>query len=155
MDAVLRAAAVYAFLLVVLRLAGRHGLGRLTAFDFVLLLILGEAVQQSLLGQDFSIIRAVSVVAVLAVLQAVFASLRGHMPVLDRWAERVPIVVVADGRCLPDQMRQAGIDERDLLEAARRSQGLERLDEVRHAVVEVCGAITIIPRQDSKDRRAA
>jgi uncharacterized membrane protein YcaP (DUF421 family) len=146
MDALLRAAAIYAFLLVILRLAGRRTLGELTAFDFVLLLVIGEAAQQALLGEDFSLARALSVVGALAAAQVAFSLLKERYPALGRWRERVPVVVVADGLCLRDPMREARIDERDILEAARRLQGLERVDQIKYAVIEA-GGITIVPKR--------
>lgn len=147
MDALLRAAAIYALLLVILRLTGRRTLGELTGFDFLLLLIIGEATQQALLGDDFSPARALSVVVALAAAQVAFSLLKGHFPALDRrWRESVPIVVVADGRCLRDGMREARIDEHDILDAARRLQGLERLDQIQYAMIEAGGSITIVPK---------
>ncbi len=147
MDAVLRAAAVYLLLLVILRLAGRRTLGELTAFDFVLLLIIGEATQQALLGEEFSLARAVLVVVALAALQAAFSLLKERVPALAGWTDAVPVVVVADGRCLRDRMLKARIDERDIMEAARRHQGVERLDQIAYAMVEARGGgITIVPK---------
>lgn len=147
MDAVLRAAAIYALLLVILRLAGRRTLGELTAFDFVLLLIIGEATQQALLGADFSLTRAVLVVAALAVLQVAFSLVKERLPALSRWADNVPVVVVADGRCLPDRMRKARVDEHDILDAARRLGGVERIDQIECALVEAGGGITVVPKR--------
>ena len=147
MDGILRAAAIYLLLLVILRLAGRRTLGELTAFDFVLLLIIGEATQQALLGEDFSLNRAVLVVVTLAVLQVVFSVLKERVPALGSWTDAVPVVVVADGRCLRDRMREARIDERDIMEAARGVQGVERLDQIAYAMVESRGGITIVPKQ--------
>jgi uncharacterized membrane protein YcaP (DUF421 family) len=58
MESVLRATAIYVFLLLVFRITGKRSLAQITAFDFVLLLIIGEATQQALLGEDFSVINA-------------------------------------------------------------------------------------------------
>jgi uncharacterized membrane protein YcaP (DUF421 family) len=67
-DSVLRAAAIYLVLLVLFRVAGRRTLSEITSFDFVLLLVIGEATQQALLGEDFSLIHAVLVIVTLIML---------------------------------------------------------------------------------------
>jgi uncharacterized membrane protein YcaP (DUF421 family) len=59
----------------------------------------------------------------------------------------VPTIIVENGRPLRDRMRKARVDEDDVMEAARRLQGIERLDQIRYAVLEVSGGITVIPRE--------
>lgn len=65
---------------------------------------------------------------------------------LSKWLEGVPTVIVADGKPLQRQMHKARLTEDDVLEAARRLQGIHRLDDIQYAVVEVSGGISIIPR---------
>ena len=77
MDAVLRATAMYLLLLTVFRVSGRRMLAELTTFDFVLLLIIGEATQQALLGEDFSFINAMLVIVTLVTLEIVLSLLKG------------------------------------------------------------------------------
>jgi uncharacterized membrane protein YcaP (DUF421 family) len=149
MDAVLRAAAIYLVLLVVFRVSGRRTLAELTTFDFVLLLIIGEATQQALLGEDFLLTKAVLVIVTLLTIELVLSFLKERVPFLDKLLDGVPMVVVDHGRLLRDRMRKARIDEGDILEAARRLQGIERLDQIKYAVLEVSGGITVVPN----DRR--
>jgi uncharacterized membrane protein YcaP (DUF421 family) len=146
MDAVLRAAAIYFFLLLVFRLAGRRTLMELTTFDFVLLLVIGEATQQALLGENFSVTYGMIVIVTLLVIDIGLALLKVRSPRIDRLIEGVPMIVVENGRMLEDRMRWARIDKEDILEAARRLQGLERVDQIKYAVVEVSGGITIVPK---------
>lgn len=148
MDIVLRAAAIYGVILLVLRVSGRRSLRDLTAVDFVLLLVVGEAAQLALLGHGFSLGRALLVVAALAATEALLAALKGRLPPLDRLlpAGGVPTILVEDGRWLRGPMREARVDERTVIEAARRLEGLERLDQIRYAAVEAGGAITIVPK---------
>jgi uncharacterized membrane protein YcaP (DUF421 family) len=73
MDSVLRAAAIYLVLLVLFRVAGRRTLSEMTSFDFVLLLVIGEATQQALLGEDFSLINAVLVIITLIMLDVLIS----------------------------------------------------------------------------------
>ena len=149
MDAVLRATAMYLLLLTVFRVSGRRMLAELTTFDFVLLLIIGEATQQSLLGEDFSFINAILVIVTLVTLEIVLSLLKGWAPFLGKLLDGTPMIVVDHGRPLRERMHKARIDEEDILEAARRLQGIERLDQIKYAVLEVSGGISVIPNDRS------
>jgi uncharacterized membrane protein YcaP (DUF421 family) len=146
MDAVLRAAALYIFLLVIFRIAGERTLASLTTFDFVLLLIIAEATQQGLLGDDFSVVKAILVIATLIGLDIGISLLKDRSRLLHKIIEGVPLVIVEDGRMLEDRMRRARIDLDDVLQAARERQGLERVDQIKFAVLERTGEISIIPK---------
>lgn len=146
MDAVLRTATIYFFLLVLFRLAGKRTLGDVTPFDFVLLLIIGEATQQGLLGDDFSVTNALLVVTTFIVIDIVLGVAKQRTHWLERVVEGTPVVVFADGVPVRDRMNRARIDEADILEAARTKHGLESLEQVKFAVLERSGGISIIPR---------
>lgn len=146
MDAVLRTATIYLFLLVLFRLAGKRTLGEVTPFEFVLLLIIGEATQQGLLGDDVSVTNALLVVTTFIAIDIGLGLLKHRLPSLERAVEGTPVVVFAEGKPLQERMDRARIDESDILAAAREKQGLERLDQVKFAVLERSGGISIIPR---------
>ena len=149
MDSVLRGAAIYFFLLVLFRLAGKRTLSDVTTFDFVMLLIIGEATQQALLGEDFSLTNAFLVILTLIGLDIAMSLWQQRWPRLSKWIEGVPLVIVEDGRPLHERMKRARVSEKDVLTAARERQGLARMDQIRYAVLERSGGISIIPRQDS------
>src|SRR5680860_668549 len=94
MDAVLRAAAIYLLLLVIFRIAGKRSLAQITTFDFVLLLIIGEATQQALLGNDFSMTKAMIVIVTLLMLDIGFSLAQGRFPKLTPWLEDMPLLLV-------------------------------------------------------------
>ncbi|MCO7543570.1 DUF421 domain-containing protein [Stutzerimonas nitrititolerans] len=146
MDSVLRAAAIYLVVLVVFRLAGRRTLSELTTFDFVLLLIIGEATQQALLGDDFSIVNAMVVIVSLVVFDITLSLLKNKSRWLSKLIDGEPMIIVEHGQVLERRIRKARIDEGDILEAARHSQGLERIDQIKFAILEKDGKISIIPR---------
>lgn len=146
MDAVIRALAIYAFLLVLFRITGRRSLAQITTFDFVLLLIVSEATQQGLLGNDFSLTNAFLVILTLVGTDLSLSLLSGRWPVLNRWVNSLPLVLIQDGEPLDDRMNKARVDEEDILEKARQ-QGLERMDQIKYAVLERNGGISIIPKQ--------
>ncbi|HEY7553198.1 MAG TPA: YetF domain-containing protein [Candidatus Binatia bacterium] len=147
MDAVMRAVAIYFFLLIVFRLAGQRTLANLTTFDFVLLLVIAEATQQGLLGEDFSVTNAFLVIVTLIGIDIGLSLLKNRFLALDKLLEGVPLVIVVDGKPLKDRMERARVDESDVLVAARERQGLERLDQIRYAVLERTGEISIIPKR--------
>jgi uncharacterized membrane protein YcaP (DUF421 family) len=147
MDAVLRAAAVYVVLLFVFRIAGRRTLAEMTPFDLVLVFIIGEATQQALLGQDFSITNAVLVIVTLLFLDIIMSLAKDRSRTFEKLIDGVPTIIVADGQPLTERMRKARVDEQDVMEAARRLHGLERLDQIKYAVLEVSGGISVIPRE--------
>jgi uncharacterized membrane protein YcaP (DUF421 family) len=146
MESVLRGAAVYLFLLVVFRIAGQRTLAQITTFDLVLLLIISEAIQQALIGNDNSMTNAGLIVLTLAGLNVGLSVLKQRSKHAEKVLEDVPLVLVAEGRILKDRMDKVRVDEDDILEAARSMHGLERLDQIRYAVLERSGDISIIPQ---------
>jgi uncharacterized membrane protein YcaP (DUF421 family) len=149
MESVFRAVVIYLFLLLVVRITGRRLLAELTTFDFVLLLIISEATQQAMLGEDFSIINAWVVIATLCSLEIFLAAVKTRFPRVDRWLDGRPVLVVQDGRPLEDRLRAEGVTRDDVLTAAREAHGIETFDEVKHAVVEESGSISIVPKRRS------
>lgn len=148
MDSVLRAIAIYLFLLLIFRIAGRRTLTQMTNFDLVLLLLIGESTQQGLLGNDFSLTNAFLVVMTLVGLDIGISLGKQRSPQLEKLVEGVPLVIVEDGKPLKDRMEKARVDESDVLVAARTLQGLERMEQIKYAVLERSGGISIIPKQD-------
>lgn len=146
MDAILRAGVVYLVLLVLFRIAGKRSLAQVTTFDFVLLLIVAEAIQQAMIDADHSLTNAFLVVATLLGIDIALSLLKQRAPGLERWLDDVPLVLVADGKPLKDRMERARVDEEDVLSSARQLQGLERMDQIKYAVLERSGGITIVPR---------
>jgi uncharacterized membrane protein YcaP (DUF421 family) len=149
MDSVIRGVAIYFVLLIIVRLSGRRTLAQMTPFDLVLVLIVAETTQQALLGDDFSIVNAVVLIVTLFTVDIGLSYLKRVFPKFDPLLDGVPTVLVSHGK--PDQRAlsrsRVGMDE--VLEAARVQQGLERLDQVKFAVLEPGGTISIVPKQPS------
>jgi len=153
-DSVLRAAVIYLFLVVVLRLAGRRTLSEITTFDLVLLLIISEATQQALLGEDHSMTNAFLVILTLVAIDIGLSLLKQRSRALEKWLDGLPTVIVEDGVPLHSVMTRARVDEADVLAAARQLQGLERMDQIKYAVLEPSGGITVIPKPPGGSGRA-
>lgn len=147
MDAVLRAGAIYLALLILFKLSGRRSLAQLTTFDFVLLLIIGEATQQALLGEDFSVTNMVLVIATLIALDVGASLLKRRSDWLARLLDGSPTIIVEHGVPMQWRMDKARLTLEDVMESAREN-GLERLDQIRYAIIERNGRISIIRRGD-------
>ena len=150
METILRALAMYLFLLLIFRISGKRSLAQITTFDFVLLLVIGEASQQALIGKDYSIITAMLAIATLMAIDIALSLIKDRAPTVDRWLEDVPVIVVAHGQPLYERMKQERVDLDDVLSAARSLHGLECLEQIKYAVLERNGGISIIPADDRR-----
>src|SRR5690606_21013945 len=148
MDAVLRGTAIYLFLLVLFRVAGRRTFAEMTSFDFVLLLVIGEATQQALLGDDFSVTNAFIVIVTLIAIDVLFSLAKGWLPKLDKIIEGQPTIVVEHGKPLLQRLKRARVSVDDVLGAARELRGLEHIGQIKFAVLEPNGKITVIPEDE-------
>ncbi|HEX2223433.1 MAG TPA: YetF domain-containing protein [Thermoanaerobaculia bacterium] len=150
MESVLRGAVVYLFLLIIFRITGKRSLDQVTTFDFVLLLIISETTQQALLGEDFSVTNGCLLILTLFVLDQGLTWLKSKSRAVQKLTEGLPVILLENGRPFKDRMRQSQVDEDDILEAARELQGLERLEQIKYAVLERHGGITIVPKPDAR-----
>lgn len=148
MDSVLRAFVVYLVVLLLFRIAGRRTLAQATPFDLVLILMISQSTQQALLGADYSVVNGLLVVASLLFAEITMNRLKRRSRRLGRLLDGVPAILVENGRTIPQNMIWAQVQEEDIMEAARRLRGLERMDQIHYAIFEVTGQITVIPRHE-------
>lgn len=149
METVLRAASIYFLLMVLFKIAGRRTLLQMTSFDLILLLIISEATQQALLGDDFSVTGAALTIITLVTIDIVLGKLKTRFPRLALLTDGGPVILVENGRELTQRMKMTGISRDDILESARSSQGLEDLAQIKYAILEVNGHISVIPEKQS------
>lgn len=147
MSSVIRAAAIYFVLLIIFRLAGKRTLSETTTFDFVLLLIVSEAVQQAMIDNDSSMTNAILIVVTLVGLDVAFSLLKRSSTRIDQIVEGASVVLVAGGQPIAERLRKERVAEEDILEAARKLRGLGNMSDIEYAVLEPSGSITIIPRR--------
>jgi uncharacterized membrane protein YcaP (DUF421 family) len=145
METVLKTTIVYFILWGVLRLSGRRTLAKMTSFDFVVMLIIGGATQRSLLGQDYSVTNGLLVVVTLVVIDVSLSLLQRDFPPLSKVFNGEPMIVVEEGEPLKGRLAKARLSTEQVLEAARHSHGLERMEQIKFAVLEAGGDISIIP----------
>ncbi|WP_027997651.1 DUF421 domain-containing protein [Sinorhizobium arboris] len=146
MDSVARGITIYFILLIALRLSGRRTVAQMTTFDFVLLLIIAETTQQALLGDDFSIINATLLILTLFSVDIVLSYVKQWSPKIALFLDGTATVLIANGKVDEQALRRARVNLEDILVAAREQQGLARLDQIKFAVLEADGGISIIPR---------
>jgi uncharacterized membrane protein YcaP (DUF421 family) len=146
MESVLRGTVVYLFLLVVFRLAGKRTLSEASPFDLILLLIISETTQQAMVDSDHSMTNGAILILTLLGLDIILSLLKQRLSWLDPILDGTPVVIVQDGKLLQDRMDRERVDVSDILEAARIERGLESLEQIRLAVLERGGKISIIPR---------
>jgi uncharacterized membrane protein YcaP (DUF421 family) len=144
METVVRPLVLYFALLVVMRVAGKRALGEVTAFDFVLLLIVSETVSDAIVGSDNSLTAAIVAFSTLLIVDVLFSMVTRRWRWLASLVDEEPVVLVRNGILLEDRIRKERVETEDILEAAR-SQGLDRLDQIKAAVLERRGRISIVP----------
>ena len=145
MNIVARGLIIYLFLLLIFRLMGKRTLNETTTFDLVLLLIISEVTQEALVGEDYSITASAVLICTLMGADLLFTLIKGKWKLFGHITEGVPLVIVENGKPLKKRMDKAKVDEEDVLHAARINMGLEKMDDIKYAVLEKDGGISIIP----------
>jgi uncharacterized membrane protein YcaP (DUF421 family) len=146
MDLVLRAIVLFAFMYLLTRVMGRRELSSFEPFDLILLIVLGDSIQQGLTQDDYSVTGAVIAVGTIAVLQVVVS----YTSFRFRWARSFlngdPIVLVQDGEVIERNLKRERITREELAEQARGQQ-ITTLADVQWAVFEPSGSISFIPKK--------
>ena len=143
MDLVLRAAFVFALMLLLTRIIGKRELSSLQPFDLILLIVLGDALQQGLTQDDYSLTGAVLVVGTIAVLQVGVSWIGYRFPRSRPMLEGEPVVIVQDGKVIERNLKRERLTVEEIHEAARKQQ-IAHLAEIRFAVLETDGEISFI-----------
>jgi uncharacterized membrane protein YcaP (DUF421 family) len=146
MDIVFRGIVVYLFIYLLTRVIGRRELSSLQPFDLILLIILGDAVQQGLTQDDYSITGAFIAIGTIAVLQVLTSWVAFRFPRLRPALDGEPIVVVEDGKPIERNMKRERLALEEVMEEARLQQ-IGSLDEIQWAVLETSGNISFVKKQ--------
>jgi uncharacterized membrane protein YcaP (DUF421 family) len=152
-EIVIRTAIVYLLFLIFLRISGKRQLGQFTLFDIALVLLVANALQPAMTGPDQSLTGGVIIIITIFALNRLVAEARLRIPLVRRLLEFEPTVIGREGRWLKDELEEQGIDVDDV-DAALREHGLERADQMKLAVLEEDGSISIVPA-DGEDNPAA
>ncbi len=134
-------------MLIIFRISGKRSLAQITTFDFVLLMVIGEATQQAMVGKDFSMTNFALLTLTLVGIDIGLSLIKQRFEPVEKWLDSAPVVLVENGKLLTDRMEKARVDAADILTKARELQGLERIEQIKYAVLESSGGITIIPKE--------
>ena len=149
LEKIIRTIVVYGFLLAGLRLAGKRELSQMNPFDFVVLLLLSNTVQNAIIGNDNSLVGGIIGAAALLLVNATVVRLLYHYGELDK-VEGRPDDLIRNGRILRHHLERELITVAEL-EAAARRQGIESLAHVQSCRLETGGALTFIQRHPTDD----
>jgi uncharacterized membrane protein YcaP (DUF421 family) len=145
MDIVIRAVVVFAFLLLLTRIVGRREISSLEPFDLILLIVIGDLVQQGVTQSDQSVTGAILAAGTFGVLTVAVSYLSFRVARLRPVIEGEPMVIVQDGEPILRNLRRERITLEELAAGARQ-QGIDSIERVRWAVLETSGRISFIPR---------
>lgn len=144
---VLRAVVVYGVVLVLVRLSGKRTVGQFTPFDLLLVVLLGNAVQNSLIGEDVSLLGGLILAGTLLALNWGVGYVTARYPRADRFVEGEPVVLACDGRVYWQVLRRQNVSRADF-ETAKRKAECDDDAQILLAMLETNGAITLIRRRD-------
>jgi uncharacterized membrane protein YcaP (DUF421 family) len=148
----LRTAIVYVCLVVGFRFLGKREAGQLSTLDLVVLLVIANAVQNAMVGENTSLIAGLLAAAVILVLDLLLHAAADRWEILRDALDGEPTILVDRGQILSDNLRREGISDRELAVALRQNQLLSA-DEALYVFLETNGQISVIPRRDSGDDR--
>jgi uncharacterized membrane protein YcaP (DUF421 family) len=153
MEIVLRSVAVFAFLWFLMRVIGKKELTQLTAFELVLLVVIGDLVQQGVTQEDMSVTGAVLATGTIALLVVAMSYVGFRWNRTLKVIEGLPVIVVSDGRLLLEAMRIERLTEEEIVGEARQ-QGIGDIAEVRYGVLEPDGRFSFVrfDRQETGKR---
>jgi uncharacterized membrane protein YcaP (DUF421 family) len=147
MDLVLRTIYVFFLIFVVTRAVGRRELSSMEPFDLILLIVIGDLVQQGVTQSDYSLTGATTVIVTMALLTVLTAYLSFRFRRLRPVLEGEPVLLMADGEILHKHVRAERLTIEEIVAEARQNQ-IASLDDVRFAVLETNGSISFLTRDD-------
>ena len=143
MEVIIRAAGGYLLLLTMVRLMGRRTASQMAPFDLVVLFMFGGTAITAVVGDDRSVVGAVTALSTIGLMHVTVSWIKARSPWFGRIVDGTPVVIYEDGEFHKDRMRSMRILESDVMAAARQ-RGLMRLEQVRYAVAERDGKVSII-----------
>ena len=139
-----RSAIVYVAIVLGMRLTGTRQLGQMTPFDLVLVLLIANAVQNAMVGSDVTVLGGIVAAATLLAMNRVTAFATDRLPFFRRAIEGVPLLLLNDGKLIEEHIRRAGLSDELVLQSIRE-HGFASATDVKIAVLEIDGTISIVP----------
>ncbi len=143
-DVAIRTAIIYVFIVIALRVGGQRDVGEMSKLDLIVLLVIADAVQNSMVGQNSTLLGGIVAATVLVALDRGLRFVEHRWRPAERFIEGEPRMLIRDGRVLGKALRDEDIETKELM-AALREHGVERPDQVKLAVLETDGSISVVP----------
>jgi uncharacterized membrane protein YcaP (DUF421 family) len=145
MDLVLRATVVFFFILLITRIVGRRELSSMEPFDLIMLVVIGDLVQQGITQSDNSVTGALTVIATIALLSVFVAWIAFRSQRVRLVTDGEPIILVRDGEPIERNLRRERLTIEEVEEEARQQQ-IESIAGIRWAILETDGRVSCIPK---------
>lgn len=137
---------IYIAMILGLRLLGKRELGQLSIYDLVLIIVISNAVQNAMVGNDNSLVGGLVAAVTLLILNRIFTWFMVQSDTVRNWMEGEPTLIVRDGKLIKSHMQREGVTTAHVM-AAMREHGIDQLDQVQMAVLEVDGSISIVGKE--------
>jgi uncharacterized membrane protein YcaP (DUF421 family) len=147
-EIVFRTAIVYVFLVAILRITGKREVGQLSILELIVILLISDAVQNSMVGENATLLGGLVAVLTLFGIDLLLKAITARSRRVRAVIEGEPRLIVRDGQLLTRALEEEKVERRDV-EAAIRENGLTGLDDVRYAVLETDGSISVIPKSEA------
>jgi len=145
MDVVVRSICAFVFLIILLRVIGRRELSSLEPFDLILLIVIGDLVQQGVTQSDYSFTGLLLSVGTFGILTVAFSFVTARVPLLRPVLEAGPLIIIQDGKLIEKNLRKERLTPEEIAEEARLQQ-IASLDDVAWGVLEGSGRMSFIPK---------
>ena len=139
-----KTAVIYVFLVLGLRLLGKRELGQMNIYDLVLIIVLANAVQNAMVGNDTTLFGGLIAALTLLLLNRLFTFIMARSDTVEKFMVGEPMLIVNDGEILKDRCTREGVTREQVM-AALREHGIERLQDAHMCVLEVDGSISVVP----------
>jgi len=146
-----KTAVIYGFLVAALRLLGRRTLGQMNVYDLVVIIVLANAVQNAMVGNDTSLVGGIVAAVTLLVMNRAVGALLVHSSSAERFLVGEPIVLVDHGRVVATSLKRTGITEDQIMEALREHE-INDIRRARLCVLEADGTISVVPYEATVHR---
>jgi len=146
MNPIVRSVILFFLLYLILRFSGKRTLAQISTFDTILILIISGATQKALISNDFSLINFLLLIVSLVGITYFLNFLEIKSPLFDQVGDGLPLILVKDGKFLRERMKKVQVSEGDILESARLSEGSRSIENIKYAILERGGKISIISK---------
>ena len=151
LDIVLRSAVVYVVIMLGLRVLGKKHVGQLSIIDLVLILLISNAVQNAMVGEDTTLLGGIIAAVTLIILNLFFSFIAYRSRKIDEIIEGTPTLLIHNGQMIKKHLEQENISVEEL-ERVIREHGIEKISEVKTAIMELDGTISVISKVENEKR---